>query len=127
MQQVWLYTGAVLLSDWLRCCIVQVRQRLWECTCTGGEILVPLTSSLYVPGKIAASTEVLVDIGTGFYVGKSPKDAAEIMSKKSDMVRKQADQLGKVINVKQSNMEIINNFIEHKQQEGRSGSAGGEE
>ena len=37
---------------------------------TGTPILVPLTSSLYVPGKLASTDVVLVDIGTGFYVEK---------------------------------------------------------
>lgn len=37
---------------------------------TGTPILVPLTPSLYVPGKLAATDTVLVDVGTGFYVEK---------------------------------------------------------
>lgn len=36
----------------------------------GTPILVPLTPSLYVPGKLASTDVVLVDIGTGFYVEK---------------------------------------------------------
>lgn len=36
----------------------------------GTPILVPLTPSLYVPGKLASTETVLVDIGTGFYVEK---------------------------------------------------------
>jgi len=34
------------------------------------EILVPLTSSLYVKGKLADREKVIVDVGTGFYVEK---------------------------------------------------------
>jgi hypothetical protein len=34
------------------------------------DILVPLTSSLYVKGKLADREKVLVDVGTGFYVEK---------------------------------------------------------
>lgn len=34
------------------------------------EILVPLTSSLYVKGSLADREKVLVDVGTGFYVEK---------------------------------------------------------
>ena len=34
----------------------------------GHEILLPLTSSLYVPGRAAAVHKVLVDIGTGYLV-----------------------------------------------------------
>ncbi len=37
---------------------------------TGTPILVPLTPSLYVPGNLAATDTVLVDVGTGFYVEK---------------------------------------------------------
>ena len=33
-------------------------------------ILVPLTSSLYVPGTLADVKKVVVDIGTGYYVEK---------------------------------------------------------
>lgn len=36
----------------------------------GDEILVPLTSSLYVKGKLADREKVIVDVGTGFYVEK---------------------------------------------------------
>lgn len=34
------------------------------------EILVPLTSSLYVKGRLTDREKVLVDVGTGFYVEK---------------------------------------------------------
>ena len=34
------------------------------------EILVPLTSSLYVKGHLTERGKVLVDVGTGFYVEK---------------------------------------------------------
>lgn len=36
----------------------------------GRTILVPLTSSLYVPGTLADPDNVIVDVGTGFYVEK---------------------------------------------------------
>ncbi|CAD6921339.1 unnamed protein product [Tilletia laevis] len=34
------------------------------------DTLVPLTASLYVPGKLADVGHVLVDVGTGYYVEK---------------------------------------------------------
>ena len=37
---------------------------------SGKPILVPLTTSLYVPGKLADTEHVIVDVGTGFYVEK---------------------------------------------------------
>ena len=48
----------------------------------GKEILVPLTSSLYVPGTIADTNEVLVDVGTGYFVGKSVPAAEEFIERK---------------------------------------------
>jgi prefoldin alpha subunit len=38
--------------------------------CTGKQILVPLTASLYVPGTLQDADNVIVDVGTGFYVEK---------------------------------------------------------
>ncbi|CAE6497849.1 unnamed protein product [Rhizoctonia solani] len=34
-------------------------------------LLVPLTNSLYVPGKLINTENVIVDIGTGYYVSKA--------------------------------------------------------
>jgi prefoldin alpha subunit len=36
----------------------------------GRSILVPLTSSLYVPGTLKNAGKVLVDVGTGYYIEK---------------------------------------------------------
>ena len=33
-------------------------------------VLVPLTNSLYVPGKLSDAEHVIVDVGTGYYVKK---------------------------------------------------------
>ena len=33
-------------------------------------VLIPLTSSLYVPGKLKTTETVIVDIGTGYFVEK---------------------------------------------------------
>jgi len=50
-------------------------------------MLVPLTDSLYVPGKLADASHVLVDIGTGYYVSKTLGQAQAFLDKK---VRKQS-------------------------------------
>lgn len=34
----------------------------------GKKILVPLTASLYVPGKLDDAEKVLVDVGTGYFI-----------------------------------------------------------
>jgi hypothetical protein len=50
-------------------------------------MLVPLTSSLYVPGKILEPTRVMVDIGTGYVVEMSSTAAQESMKRKYNMLR----------------------------------------
>lgn len=37
---------------------------------TDSEMLIPLTSSLYIPGKLMDVEKVIVDIGTGYYAEK---------------------------------------------------------
>ena len=37
---------------------------------TDTTLLVPLTASLYVPGKLHDPENVIVDVGTGYYVKK---------------------------------------------------------
>lgn len=37
---------------------------------TDGSILVPLTNSLYVPGRIKDKGNVIIDVGTGYFVKK---------------------------------------------------------
>lgn len=68
------------------------------------EILVPMTSSLYVPGTLVAGSQVLVDIGTNFIVGKSPADADEIFQKKIAGLKVSTDQLMKIINDKKGDL-----------------------
>lgn len=34
----------------------------------GKKMLVPLTASLYVPGKLDDADKVLVDVGTGYFI-----------------------------------------------------------
>ena len=54
----------------------------------GKQVLVPLTGSMYVPGQLANSAKVIVDIGAGYYIEKSSKDAEEYFSRKVKYVEK---------------------------------------
>ena len=45
-------------------------------------MLVPVTSSLYVPGETTKLDTVLVDVGTGYFVGKSVPAAEEFIERK---------------------------------------------
>jgi prefoldin alpha subunit len=78
-----------------------------------------LTSSLYIPGRLVKDAEILVDVGAGFFVGRSAVDAKEILNRKVAYLKANTDSLMKVITVRQ------NNLNERKAQQGIvQGSAG---
>ena len=52
----------------------------------GEEILVPITSSLYVPGKLADKNKVLIDLGTGYFAEKSTKESEKFCDRKLKML-----------------------------------------
>eukprot|EP00052_Salpingoeca_macrocollata_P018013 m.147617 g.147617 ORF g.147617 m.147617 type:complete len:159 (-) comp20574_c0_seq12:119-595(-) len=50
----------------------------------GKEILVPLTSTMYIPGTLENTERVLVDIGTGYFVTKTSAKAQEYFQRRID-------------------------------------------
>ena len=101
----------------------------------GKQILVPLTSSLYVPGKLADVENVIVDVGTGYYVKKvcpSPctsqleltatnqtkKEAVTHYNSKTTFVQGNLETLQKTIERKQENAQMVVQVLQMKLQEG---------
>ncbi|KAI4229688.1 MAG: hypothetical protein L6R36_000604 [Xanthoria steineri] len=70
-------------------------------------ILVPLTPSLYVPGTLASSETVLVDIGTGFYVEKTPPAARQFYTAKLEELGKNLKDLETIVQGKQGNLTVV--------------------
>jgi prefoldin alpha subunit len=68
---------------------------------------VPLTQSLYVPGQLADTGSVIVDVGTGFYVEKSTADAIKFYNGKVDDLSKNLGDLEKVVQGKNENLRIV--------------------
>lgn len=91
------------------------------------EILVPLTASLYVPGKLADREKVIVDIGTGFYVEKTTKDAIKFYNGKVDDLGKNLGELEKVIGGKSENVRMVEDVLRQKVMQGEmtAGPSGG--
>ncbi|KAH9475135.1 putative prefoldin subunit 5 [Psilocybe cubensis] len=88
-------------------------------------ILVPLTNSLYVPGKLSDSEHVIVDIGTGYYVRKTRAEAAKHYSSKVEYIRTNVDTLEETINKKRENMNVIISVLQQKiQAETQGGPTG---
>ncbi|GJE95273.1 Prefoldin alpha subunit [Phanerochaete sordida] len=79
-------------------------------------ILVPLTNSLYVPGKLADLENVIVDVGTGYYVKKSRAQATKHYSAKVDYIRTNLETLQDTIQKKQENLNYLVQIMQAKLQ-----------
>ncbi|OKL60244.1 hypothetical protein UA08_04511 [Talaromyces atroroseus] len=80
----------------------------------GDGILVPLTSSLYVKGRMADRQKVLVDVGTGFYVEKTTAKATEFYNKKVKDLEANISDLEKIVQGKSTNLKIIEDALRQK-------------
>ncbi|CAF3503698.1 unnamed protein product [Rotaria sp. Silwood1] len=81
-------------------------------------LLVPLSSSMYVPGRLSDPEHVLVDIGTGFFVEMRPKKAQDYFKRKHDYIQVEIDKLQKVLYDKLLTRQQINGIIQmHLQQQ----------
>lgn len=82
----------------------------------GNDILVPLSSSLYVPGKIKDSQKFLVDVGTGYYVEKSSEDAIKFYEAKITQLNKDYQQVTQIINEKSQALQRVDQVLRQKVQ-----------
>lgn len=87
-------------------------------------ILVPLTSSLYVPGKLADADHVLVDVGTGYYVKKTRPQATEYYESKVSFIRKNLENLQETIQKRQDNLNSLISVMQSKLQAQAQAAAG---
>jgi len=73
----------------------------------GSEMLVPLTSSLYVPGKVTDTSNVLVDIGTGYMVEMKTSSAKEHFGRKSDLLKTNVHNMSAAVRQKRKQLQLI--------------------
>ena len=59
----------------------------------GKSILVPLTGSMYVPGKLANTKHVIIDIGTGYYAEQDIAGAKDYFKRKIAFVTEQMEKI----------------------------------
>jgi prefoldin alpha subunit len=91
---------------------------------SGKQILVPLTSSLYVPGTLTDTENVIVDVGTGFYVEKSTKDAETFYNGKIEELGSNIKDLENIVNGKGNNLRMVEEVLRQKMlSEGQGGSS----
>jgi len=73
----------------------------------GAEILVPLTSSVYVPGEISNADKVLIDIGTGYFVSYSLAQAQDYIKRKKELLSENVVQIYEVMQKKRQSIETV--------------------
>ncbi|PYI28122.1 Prefoldin alpha subunit [Aspergillus indologenus CBS 114.80] len=78
------------------------------------EILVPLTSSLYVRGRLADREKVLVDVGTGFYVEKTAPKAIEFYENKVKDLETNLTELEKIVQTKSQQQRLFEDALRQK-------------
>ncbi|KIW98157.1 uncharacterized protein Z519_01741 [Cladophialophora bantiana CBS 173.52] len=95
-------------------------------------LLIPLTMSLYVPGTLAApkpstssssssssqtpskSPMVMVDVGTGFFVEKTPPDATKFYQGKVEDLTKNLQDIEKVVGGKTESLKVVEDALRRK-------------
>lgn len=80
----------------------------------GRDVMVPLTSSIYVPGRIADTKKVLIDIGTGFFVEKSPAAAEKHFARRATLLKEEADKATQVHTQKRQQLEAVSAVLQRK-------------
>jgi prefoldin alpha subunit len=90
----------------------------------GKDVMVPMTESVYVPGKIREPTKLLVELGTGFFAEKSSKDTTAYLDRKLRLVDQNSENVTKAIQVTRQNMEHIRVTMEGKMMEIRARQEG---
>ncbi len=76
--------------------------------------MIPLTSALYVPGKMGDLSHVIVDVGTGYYVKKSIKGAKETLDRRIKAISDNMDFLQNNIASMERKYEIVTRAIQMK-------------
>lgn len=82
----------------------------------------PLTSSLYVPGKLANTEHVIVDVGTGYFVEKSVDNAQKFYAEKVEELGKNIKDLETIVNGKANNLRIVEEVLRQKMVASQPGS-----
>ena len=79
------------------------------------EILVPMTSSLYIPGKCADVKKLTIEIGANFFVETTIEKAEKFCERKIESLKKTMDEIDKIIQEKNDQLNVVNQNLIEKQ------------
>ncbi|CAN8063497.1 unnamed protein product [Agarophyton chilense] len=87
----------------------------------GSDIMVPITSSIYIPGKLEDTSKVLIDVGTGFFVEKTPTAAKDYFAKRASLLKEEQDRATQIHTQKRQHLEAVSAVLHRKTAELSSG------
>ena len=79
------------------------------------EILVPMTSSLYIPGKCADIKKLTIEIGANFFVETTVEKAEKFCDRKIESLKINMDSIDKLIQEKNEQLNVVNQNLIEKQ------------
>ena len=79
------------------------------------EILVPMTSSLYIPGKCTDIKKVTIEIGANFFVETTIEKAEKFCDRKIESLKTNMDSIDKLIQEKNDQLNLVNQNLIEKQ------------
>ncbi|GFH14274.1 uncharacterized protein HaLaN_10299, partial [Haematococcus lacustris] len=90
---------------------------------TGQPLLLPLTQSVYVSGEVASVEEVLVDVGTGYFVEMTTSAGQEFCERKASKLRASIKEIQEVLRQKQNQLLQVEQVLQHKLEGAQQGTA----
>ena len=79
------------------------------------EILVPMTSSLYIPGKTTDVKKLMIEIGTNFFVETTIEKADKFCDRRIENLKKNMNEIDKIIQDKNDQLNVVNQNLIQKQ------------
>jgi len=94
----------------------ECKESLGKVNAQSTDILVPLTSSMYVPGKLADTETCLVDVGTGYYIEQKIATAKDYYQRKIDFLTAQLEKIQPMLQEKYQMKEAVMEVLQSKVQ-----------
>jgi prefoldin alpha subunit len=80
----------------------------------GNDLMIPLTNSVFVPGKVGDCKSVLVNIGTGYFVERPVPGAKSHCEERSRVLAGNISQFAKLLGEKRNNLEMCMMILQKK-------------
>jgi prefoldin alpha subunit len=90
----------------------------------GMDILVPLTESVYVPGRIVEPDNLLVELGTGYFAERTGQETLGFFSRKMALVDANTENVSKMVMATRQNIMAVNSAMQGKMLEIRAKQEG---